>query len=91
MKLDMKKSDKFLSDFFIEELVSKSKFRLEYEIPKLYKLCFLTVLIKLLIIFRISKFSIGITNMESDFDPQDDINSEENKEEVGVEEEIIKN
>ena len=28
--------------------------------------------------------------MESDFDPQDDINSEENKEEVGVEEEIIK-
>ena len=28
--------------------------------------------------------------MESDFDPQDDINSEENKEEVVVEEEIIK-
>ena len=28
--------------------------------------------------------------MESDFDPRDDINSEENKEEVGVGEEIIK-
>ena len=44
MKNRMKKSGRFLSDFFIKCLTSKSKFRFEYEIPKLYKLSFLTFL-----------------------------------------------